>query len=99
MDAVNLVREASVPQTKSGPSLTKNTALCGIVGLILILGILVVIYAVDDSIRTEEDVERYLGLSVFGVIPESSSMNQWNTGKKSAGKFTQKKKGGSHRGN
>lgn len=99
VDAVNLVREASVPQTKSGPSLTKNTALCGIVGLILILGILVVIYAVDDSIRTEEDVERYLGLSVFGVIPESSSMNQWNTGKKSAGKFTQKKKGGSHRGN
>lgn len=99
VDAVNLVYEASVPQEKSGPSLTKNTALVGIVGLILVIGILGVIYAVDDSIQTEEDVERYLGLSVFGVIPECSSMNQWGGSRKGTGKFAQKKKGGSHRGN
>ena len=62
VDAVNLVREASVPQNKSGPSIAKNTALCGIVGLILILGILVVIYRVDRFVLLTEQMKEPLGV-------------------------------------
>lgn len=74
VEAVNLVYEADVPEGKSGPSLVKNTALAALLGLVLVIGIFVVIYLMDDTIRTEEDVERWLGLSVLGAIPESADI-------------------------
>ncbi len=75
VDAVNLVYEAEVPQKKSGPSVTRNTMIAAMLGLIFAAGIFVMIYLLDDTIRTEEDVERHLGLSVLGVIPLSSEMS------------------------
>lgn len=71
VDAVNLVYEAETPSQKSGPSVMKNTALAALLGMVGVVAVLVVIYILDDTIRTEEDVERYLGLSVLGVIPQS----------------------------
>lgn len=74
VDAVNLVYEAEAPTTKSGPSTMKNTAIAALLGMVVCAGIFVVIYLLDDTIRTEEDVERHLGLSVLGVIPMSNEM-------------------------
>lgn len=90
VDAVNLVYEAEVPQQKSGPSTMMNTAIAAALGLIIAVGVLVVIYLMDDTIRTEEDVERYLGLSTMGVIPIT---NEWDTGvKRKQGKQPQRQK-------
>lgn len=74
VDAVNLVYEAEVPSHKSGPSLSKNTAIAAILGAVLAIGILVVIYLLDDTIRTDEDVTRYLGLGTLGIIPASKEL-------------------------
>ena len=49
--------------------------LWAVIGLLIAGGILTVIYILDDSIRTEEDVERYLGLSVIGVVPEHQNLD------------------------
>lgn len=75
VEAVNLVFEAKVPQQKSAPNLTLNTALAAFLGLFLCVGVLVVAYMLDDTIRSEDDVERYLGLSVLGVIPVSNELS------------------------
>ena len=74
VDAVNLVYEAEVPQHKSGPNITMNTLIAAAIGLAAAIAVLVIIYLLDDTLRTEEDVERHLGLSVLGVIPVSSEM-------------------------
>ena len=74
VDAVNLINEAEVPEEPSAPSVMKNTVLAAAVGMIAAIAVFVVIYMVDDTIRTEEDVERYLGLSVMGVIPASKDL-------------------------
>lgn len=74
VDAVNLIYEAEVPEEPSAPSVMKNTVLAAAVGMIAAIAVFVVIYMVDDTIRTEEDVERYLGLSVMGVIPASKDL-------------------------
>lgn len=47
---------------------------------------LTVIHMMDDTIRTEENVEQYLGVSVLGVIPADLEMGSiandfLNTGK------------------
>lgn len=78
VDAVNLVYEAEVPTKKSGPSLTKNTAVAAILGAVVAIGVLVVIYLLDDTIRTDEDVTRYLGLGTLGVIPASKELETIN---------------------
>lgn len=94
VDAVKMVYAAEVPTAPSGPSTTRNTAIAGILGLVLAIGIFTVIFIVDDTIRTEEDVTRYLGLSTLGVIPNSMEMGTlgMNRGdKKPAPKKTEKK--------
>lgn len=78
VDAVKLVYEAEVPQTPSAPSVRKYTVLGAIVGLIASIGVFVVIYIMDDTIRTEDDVEHYLGLSVLAVIPACSQLGNGN---------------------
>lgn len=71
VDAVQTVYEAEVPQEPSGPNTLRNTAIAGILGLVAVIGVFVVIFLLDDTIRTEEDVTRHLGLSTLGVIPTS----------------------------
>lgn len=78
VDAVNLVYAAEVPEEQSSPNVMKNTVLAAALGLIAAVGILAVIFIMDDTIRTEEDVERYLELSTLGVIPMSSELGTAN---------------------
>ena len=74
-DAVHQVYEAEVPRYSSGPSVKKIVMIAAILGFMAIIGVLTVLFVLDDTIRTEEDVERYLGLSVLGVIPECREIN------------------------
>lgn len=78
VEAVKVVYEAHVPTEKSGPSVMKNTVIAAALGLIASIGVLAVIFIMDDTIHTEEDVEKYLGLSVLGVVPDSPEMNSFS---------------------
>ncbi len=73
-DAVKTVYEADVPQKPSSMSAGKVTVLAALMGLFLCVGVFTMIFILDDTIRTEEDVARYLGLSVLGAIPESEDL-------------------------
>ncbi len=75
VDAVHLIYAADVPDSPSSPNVKKNTCLAALLGLVVTGAVFVVIFVLDDSIRTEEDVERYLGLSVLGVIPNTTDID------------------------
>ena len=79
VDAVKMVYAAEVPKVPSGPSAMRNTAIAAILGLVLAVGVYTVIFILDDTIRTEEDVTRYLGLGTLGVIPVSMEMGAMGT--------------------
>lgn len=68
-EAVNVVEEANVPNEKSSPSLAKNGVIGGVLGVVLAIAVILIVYISNDTIRTSEDVERYLGLSTLGSIP------------------------------
>ncbi len=74
VDAVKLVYEAEVPRKPSAPSVKKNTMIGAVLGLLLSGAGLVMVYIMDGTIRTEDDVEHYLGLSVLAVIPDSRQL-------------------------
>lgn len=69
IDAVNTYEEANLPTKKSGPSCSKWTALGALVGALLVSVIVVLQYLLDDTVKTSEDVERYLGLSTLALVP------------------------------
>ena len=51
---------------KPAQSLAKNGVIGGLLGVIIAMAIVIIIYLTNDTIKVEEDVERYLGLSGSG---------------------------------
>ena len=69
IDAVNVVETANIPEEKASPSISKNGIIGGILGVFLSVAVVLISYMVNDTIKTQDDVERYLGLSTLGTIP------------------------------
>lgn len=65
-----IVEEGQVPEYQSSPSVKRNAALGGVMGAVLVCGVLTLLVILNDTIRTEEDVERYLGLTTLALVPE-----------------------------
>lgn len=75
VEAVNVIDEADLPTKKSAPSNTKNGALAAALGLFLSAGFLTIRCITDDTIKTSEDIEKYLGLSTLAIIPLDEQMH------------------------
>ena len=75
VDAVHLIYTADVPENPSGPNIKQNTGFAALIGLAAAVCLFVLIRIFDDTIRDEEDVERHLGLSVMGVIPNTADID------------------------
>ena len=69
IEAVNVVDTASLPEGPSSPNTMKNTVIGGAIGFVLAAAIYILIFLLDDTIKTPDDVEKYLGLSVLASIP------------------------------
>lgn len=69
IDAVKIVDPAIVPERPIGPNAKSRGILFGGGAMLVTVGVLCVLRAMSRTIRTEEDVERYLKLSVMGTIP------------------------------
>lgn len=74
VDAVNVVETANLPEKKCSPNIKKYTLAGGALGLALSVSIAVIMYLLNDTIRTQDDVEKYLGLSTLGIIPMDETL-------------------------
>lgn len=90
-DAVNTVEVADLPETPSSPNMKMNVAIGGALGMILVMGIIILIYILDDTIKTPDDVEKYLDSHVLTSIPIAEGTKKAKkTRGLSARKFTKK---------
>lgn len=69
IEAVNVVDEANLSEYPSSPSVAKWTLLGFALGIFACAGLILLKYLLDDTIKTSEDVEKYLGLSTLAMIP------------------------------
>lgn len=69
IDAVNTIEEANLPKEPSSPSVKKNTLLGALLGMILAAALIVIRFLLDDTVKTPDDVEKYLGLNVLTSVP------------------------------
>lgn len=65
-----MIEDGEVPVDKTSPSNTKNALLGAMAGFVLVCGLIVLEVLMNDTIRTEDDVEKYLGLTVLAMVPE-----------------------------
>lgn len=72
IEAVNVVETANMPMEKAGPSVIMWTLVGGVIGGFVLCAIILVQYLMDDTIKSSEDVEKYLGLSTLALIPIAS---------------------------
>jgi uncharacterized protein involved in exopolysaccharide biosynthesis len=68
---IRIVEQATAPLDPVKPNKKKNFLLSLILGLFGGIGVAFFLEYLDQSIRTEEDVENYLGLPVLSIIPEA----------------------------
>lgn len=68
MSNIRILDLAEVPLRPTKPNKTLNILLGVIVGLVGGLGIAFLMEYVDNTIRTQEDIEKYLGTSLLGIV-------------------------------
>ena len=81
-----IIEEGEIPKEQTSPSMMKNVAVGGMAGFVLAAGIVILLTIMDDTIKSEDDVERYLGLSTLASIPDRKDYISGKTKKKTAAK-------------
>jgi uncharacterized protein involved in exopolysaccharide biosynthesis len=66
---VRIIEAAAPPTVPIRPRKARNVALSIAAGLALAFGAAFALEYLDTTVKTPDDVERYLGLSVIGVVP------------------------------
>lgn len=69
IDEVNVVEEGNLPVYPSGPNVNRNIKLAGLTGGALVILLITIVFLLNDTIKSTEDIEKYLGLVTLGVIP------------------------------
>ena len=67
-----IIEEGEFTGTKTGPNMMKNVVIGFLVGAFLVCAVIVVLELMNDAIRTEEDVQKYLGIPVLASVPKKS---------------------------
>lgn len=73
VDNVQVIDVAEVPEEPIKPNKLANIAIGFILGLMVSFGLVFLVEYLDSTIKTPEDVEKYLGAVVIGVIPKFES--------------------------
>ena len=82
-DRPTIAEQASAPAKPSAPSMAKNVVIAALLGFLASAAIVVFNFIRDDTIKTQEDVVKYLQLNTLAAIPlEYSDNDQTSIGKR-----------------
>lgn len=68
---VQIMDSAPLPKTPVSPNKKLNIAIAFLLGIMISTGVIFLIEYMDNTIKTEDDIEKYLGLPVIGIIPKN----------------------------
>ena len=75
MNRPNIFEEALKPSAPSSPNKTRNVIIGFLLGGLIAAAIVIIQFIIDDRIRNEEDITKYVDLPVLGVMPALDSKN------------------------
>lgn len=71
-DNISIMDAAKLPEKPVKPKKALNVAIAFLVGLFASVGIVFILDYMDNTIKTEQDVDKFLQLPVIGVIPKNT---------------------------
>lgn len=74
VDVLKTIYEAEVPTAQVTTNIRRNTIAFAAIGCVVMTILIIVIFLLDDTIRTEDDVDGFLGLSTLAAIPASTEL-------------------------
>lgn len=83
-EQVNLYENGLLSSEPSNQLSIITYLLIGILAAIITYSIVIIVYIFDDTLKTQEDIERYLGLSILGDIPNANDKKNHHYGYYSA---------------
>lgn len=69
---IQIMDKAKFPEKPVKPKKSLNVAIAFFIGLMASVGLSFVLEYMDSTIKTEDDIEKYLGLPVIGIIPKDA---------------------------
>jgi len=84
VSAPKIIEEGEVSGIKTGPNISRNTLIGFLAGALLVCVIVVIMELLDDSIQTEDDIEKYLDIPMLALVPAKpdASAKQKKSGRK-----------------
>lgn len=84
IEAVNVLDEGNMPTGPCSPNTNRNVLL-GVLALFFVSAVICVIrFVMDDTVKTQDDVEKYFGLSMLGAIPSADAPEHTRSGRRKA---------------
>lgn len=71
---VQVIDKAILPKDAIKPNKMMNVAIAAVLGMMIGLFVVFLIEYLDNKIKTPQDIEKHLGLSVIGVIPNEDTV-------------------------
>lgn len=82
IEGVEIIQYGRVPDQPSSPNTMMNTIIGVLIGGICISAFFIIKFLLDDTIKTADDVEKYLGTSTLALIPVSEEEYDGTSSKK-----------------
>lgn len=94
VEAVNVAEEANLPDEPSSPSKMIWAVVSVLLGFLIVFVVLIVQFLADDTIKSSDDIKKYLNLSTLAMIPkmETSAAGKSSREKRKSGAGNRKKK-------
>lgn len=67
---IQVIDEAKIPVEPIKPKKLLNIVVAFFIGLMASVGLTLLLEYMDDTLKTEQDINKYLGLPVIGIIPK-----------------------------
>ncbi len=93
-DRLRVFEEGSLNRTPSNGISMTTYLLFGIIAGGGVYAVFLLMFLFDNYIRTEDDIERYLGLSIIGEIPDANYAKKKRYGGETSPRFEAAKKNG-----
>ena len=71
---IQVIDKAILPENPIKPNKMMNVAIAAVLGMMIGLFIVFLLEYLDNKIKTPQDIEKHLGLSVIGVIPNEDTV-------------------------
>lgn len=69
IESISTVEEGDMPMEPVSPSIPKNTVIGALLFFVVTVAVILIRFFLDDTFKTPDDIERYLGISVLASIP------------------------------